>query len=155
MQGECWNFWMELARVKRCEMIWQVWVLFDLIWGVLQSDMSKTPDIQRDRVRMISSVKPPSALWCTLPLFMSVLIHFWMLFFTLSRYVVSLLTECTTCWATCTSMLAVSPSSVLTAPVSSTWRGTSAGTWRSNTEWTSHQKDKVSFTIVKVACRQI
>lgn len=37
-----------------------------------------------------------------------------------SRFVESPSTECTTCWATCTCTPAVNPSSVLTAPVSST-----------------------------------
>lgn len=67
-------------------------------------------------------------------------------FFFSSRYVANLSTECTTCWGTCISMLAVSPSSVLIAPVSSTWRGTSAGIWRSSTAWTSHQKGKVRLS---------
>lgn len=46
------------------------------------------------------------------------LLLFFVYFF--SRFVASLSTECITFWVTCISMLAVSPSSVLTAPVSST-----------------------------------
>lgn len=62
------------------------------------------------------------------------------------RYAASPSTECTTSLDTCTSMPAASHSSALTAPASSTWRETSADTWRSNTAlWTLQWTDKVNI----------